>query len=71
MSTYLERDVNELISTDSITFTKFLTVVAARTGEMLNYANIAVEIGVSEPTIKNWISILKNRNRLLIAAIYC
>lgn len=71
MSTYLERDVNELISTDSITFTKFLTVVAARTGEMLNYANIAVEIGVSEPTIKNWISILKNRNRLLIAAIHC
>ena len=59
VSTYLERDINELISTDSITFTKFLTAVAARTGEMLNYANIAGEIGVSEPTIKNWISILE------------
>ena len=41
VSTYLERDINELISTDSITFTKFLTAVAARTGEILNYANIA------------------------------
>lgn len=59
VSTYLERDVNELISSDGITFTKFLTAVAARTGEMLNYANIASETGVSEPTIKNWISILE------------
>lgn len=59
VSTYLERDINELISADSITFTKFLTAVAARTGEMLNYANIASEVGVSEPTIKRWISILE------------
>ena len=59
VSTYLERDINELISADSITFTKFLTAVAARTGEMLNFSNIAREIGVSEPTVKNWISILE------------
>lgn len=59
VSTYLERDINEIISADSITFTKFLTAVAARTGQMLNYANIAGEVGVSEPTIKSWISILE------------
>lgn len=59
VSTYLERDIHDLISTDSITFTKFLTAVAARTGEILNYANIAGEIGVSEPTVKAWISILE------------
>lgn len=59
VSTYLERDINELINTDGITFTKFLTAVAARTGELLNYANIAGEVGVSEPTIKNWVSILE------------
>lgn len=59
VSTYLERDINELISADSITFTKFLTAVAARTGEMLNFANIACQVGVSEPTVKNWISILE------------
>ena len=55
VATYLERDINELIAADSLTFTKFMTSVAARTGEMLNYANIAGEVGVSEPTIKNWI----------------
>ncbi len=59
VSTYLERDINELISADSITFTKFLTAIAARTGEILNYTNLASETGVSEPTIKNWVSILE------------
>lgn len=59
VDTYLERDINELIAEDSITFLKFLTAVAARTGEMLNYANIASNVGVSEPTIKKWMSILE------------
>ena len=59
LATYIERDIHELISADSITFTKFLTAVAARTGEILNYANIAGYVGVSEPTIKTWLSILE------------
>lgn len=70
VSTYLERDINELISTDSITFTKFLTSVAARTGELLNYANIASEVGVSEPTIKSWISILERTGIVYILQPY-
>ena len=70
VATYLERDINELISTDSITFTRFLTAVAARTGEMLNYANIASEIGVSEPTVKNWISILERTGIVYILHPY-
>lgn len=59
VSTYLDRDINELINVDGTTFTKFLISVAARTGEVLVYSNIASEIGVSEPTVKNWISILE------------
>lgn len=59
LATYIERDIHELISADSITFTKFLAAVAARTGEILNYANIAGDVGVSEPTVKTWLSILE------------
>ena len=59
LATYIERDIHELISADSITFTKFLTAVAARTGEILNYANISGDVGVSEPTVKTWLSILE------------
>ncbi len=70
VSTYLERDINELISADSVTFTKFLTAVAARTGEMLNYANIAGEVGVSEPTIKKWISILERTGIVFLLQPY-
>ena len=50
----------------SLTFMKFLTAVAARTGELLNYANIAGEIGVSEPTVKNWISILERTGIIFV-----
>ena len=70
VATYLERDINELIAADSLTFTKFMTSVAARTGEMLNYANIASEVGVSEPTIKNWISILERTGIVYILQPY-
>lgn len=60
VKTYLERDINDLINIkDHILFMNFLTAVAARTGEILNYENIASEIGVSSPTVKNWISILE------------
>lgn len=70
VSTYLERDINELISTDSLTFAKFLTAIAARTGELLNYANIAGEVGVSEPTIKKWISILERTGIVFLLQPY-
>ena len=70
VATYLERDINELISADSLTFTRFLTAAAARTGEMLNYANIASETGVSEPTIKSWISILERTGIVYILQPY-
>ena len=48
VSTYLERDINELISADSLTFTKFMTSVAARTGEMQ-------ELGICSGTYGNYI----------------
>lgn len=70
VSTYIERDINELILADSITFTKFLTAAAARTGELLNYANIASQIGVSEPTVKNWISILERTGIVFLLQPY-
>nr|MCR5661610.1 DUF4143 domain-containing protein [bacterium] len=37
----------------------FMTASAARTGQLLNYSSIASEVGVSEVTIKEWISILE------------
>ena len=70
VATYLERDINELIAADSLTFTKFMTSVAARTGAMLNYANIATEVGVSELTVKKWIAVLERTGIVYILQPY-
>lgn len=71
VKTYLERDVNKLIKTKNhLTFVKFLTCVAARTGQMINYANISSEIGVSEITVKEWISILEKSGIIYILKPY-
>lgn len=71
VKTYLERDVNKLIKTKNhLTFVKFLTCVAARTGQVINYANISSEIGVSEITVKEWISILEKSGIIYILKPY-
>ena len=58
--TYLERDVRQLISLGKeIAFITFLKVAAARTGQELNYEDIARNVGVSSVTVKNWVSVLK------------
>ncbi|MBO4262919.1 MAG: DUF4143 domain-containing protein, partial [Clostridia bacterium] len=51
-------------------FIKFLTACAARTGQLLNYANIAEEVGVSQVTIKNWISVLSRTGLIYILQPY-
>lgn len=58
--TYIERDVRELSAVQDLNaFQRFMIAVAARTGEILNYSNIADEVGKDVVTIKNWISILE------------
>jgi predicted AAA+ superfamily ATPase len=60
IKTYIERDVRNLTAVQNEDdFRKFMISVAARTGEVLNYSNIASEIGRDPNTIKNWISILE------------
>ena len=58
--TYIERDVREISAIqDFDAFFRFMIAAAKRTGEVLNYSNIANEVGKDVVTIKNWISILE------------
>lgn len=60
VKTYLERDVRSLAAVQNLTsFRQFMVAVASRTGEVLNYANIADEIGKDAGTVKAWVSILE------------
>lgn len=71
VKTYIQRDINDLINIkDQIVFMNFLTALAARTGEILNYESIAGEVGVSSPTIKNWISILETSGIIYLLQPY-
>ncbi len=71
VKTYLERDVNKLIKVKNhLIFVKFMTSVAARTAQVVNYKNIADEVGVSEVTIKEWISILEKSGIIYILKPY-
>ena len=58
--TYIERDVSKLTQVaDEGDFLKFLSVCAAMTGSLLNLASLSRDVGISEPTAKRWLSILR------------
>lgn len=61
--TYIERDVRELTQIgDELKLIKFMTVLAARTSQMLNLTAVASEVGVSVSTANRWLSILVSSN---------
>ena len=60
VKTYIERDVRELTVVHNLElFRRFIIAVAARSEAILNYSNIANEVGVDMTTAKRWISILE------------
>ncbi len=60
LQTYVERDVRALINLrDLRTFQQFLTLLAGRIGQVVNYSSLSSDVGVSATTVKNWISVLK------------
>ena len=60
VTTYLERDVRQLTNVqDLLLFQRFLGLCAARTGQMLNLAGLAVDCGVAQSTARAWLSILQ------------
>lgn len=60
MATYIERDLRAMIQLKDLSrFETFLHLLAGRVGQLVNYASLADDVGVSATTIKNWTSILK------------
>ncbi len=60
VATYLERDVRSISRViDLVSFQRFVTLCAGRTGQLLNLSALASETGVSQPTAKAWLSILE------------
>ncbi len=61
VATYLERDVRGLSNIgDLATFQRFVQLCAGRTAQLLNLSALASDAGVSQPTVKAWLSILES-----------
>ncbi|MDQ2994086.1 MAG: ATP-binding protein [Pseudomonadota bacterium] len=60
VQTYLEKDVQQISNIQNlILFQNFMKLCAGRIGQLIDYASLSNEIGVSTNTIKNWISVLE------------
>ncbi|MEI8366173.1 MAG: ATP-binding protein [Parachlamydiaceae bacterium] len=58
--TYVERDIRQILRVkDIILFERFIRLVAGRIGQLVNYASLASDVGVSAVTIKEWIAVLE------------
>jgi uncharacterized protein len=67
VQTYLERDVRSVTSIrDLSTFRRFLSLVASRCGQILNRTDLAAPLGVSVPTISDWLNILEITGQIIL-----
>lgn len=61
IQTYVERDLSDLIQVKDLKqFRNFISLCAARAGQLLNLNSLANECGISQPTAKSWISVLES-----------
>jgi hypothetical protein len=58
--TYVERDLRDVLKVlDLDAFHRFMRLAAARTGQELNLSALASDVGITQPTAKQWISALR------------
>lgn len=71
IQTYLERDVRSQLGVKELgLFEKFMRLLAARTGQLLNMSNLAADVGVKVPTIKSWLTILERSFQIYLLQPY-
>lgn len=60
LDTYLDLDVKEQINVGNVaTFRKFIQLCATYSGKIVSMDSIAKNLGISSPTVKQWLSILE------------
>lgn len=60
VSTYLERDVRQLLAVRDLSlFQRFLKMCAARSGQLLNLSALAADCGISHVTAREWLTVLE------------
>jgi len=71
VQTYLERDIRSITNVrDLATFRRFLALVASRHGHLLNKTDLAAPLGVSVPTIGEWLNVLELTGQIVLVPPY-
>ncbi|MFP4086819.1 MAG: ATP-binding protein [Desulfobacteraceae bacterium] len=71
LSTYLERDVRNILNVGSLRdFDRFLRAVAIRTAQILSYSELARDVGITPNTAKQWISVLQASGQIFLLEPY-
>ena len=71
IQTYLERDVRGIRQVGDLTqFQNLLRVLAARSGQLLNLADVGRDLGVALNTVKAWLSVLEATCQVVVLRPY-
>jgi len=71
IQTYIERDIRNLAQVaDEKKFFVFLSVLAARIGQLINYDDISKDVGISVKKIKEWVSLLETSGIIYLLQPY-
>ncbi len=66
-ATYLERDVRQLLNVSSLRdFDRFMRAGAVRSGQLLNKTELAKDVGISNKTATEWLSVLEASNQITL-----
>ncbi len=69
--TYLERDLKQILKVTNLRdFRRFLSLIALRSGQLINYSEISKEVGVALNTIKSWINALEISGLIILLPPY-
>jgi predicted AAA+ superfamily ATPase len=71
IQTYIERDVRHISRVqDLATFRRFISLIASRSGQILNRTDLAAPLGMSIPGIGEWLSILETTGQIMLVPPY-
>jgi len=71
VATYLERDVRSVLRVGSLRdFERFIRACAMRSGGLLNFTDLARDVGIAGTTAKDWLSVLEASGLVVLLEPY-
>ncbi len=71
LQTYLERDLRQLLKVTNLRdYRRFLGLLAIRAGQLLNFSELAKDLGIAVNTVKAWVNVLESSGLIVLLPPY-